>query len=156
MLSHTTTIGLAPVLCERGAGPVFTAPGGFFMAEWKKLAKRALLSDGRIDLKETALIREEIFADARVDKSELEFLFSLRKEAESCVAAFTELFFKAVKDHMLADGVISAAEAKWLRKMIFADGTVDEDEKKLMETLKQEARDVAPEFQKLYDEIMKA
>ena len=126
------------------------------MAEWKKLAKRALLLDGRIDLKETALIREEIFADDRVDKSELEFLFSLRKEAESCVASFTELFFKAVKQHMLADGVISAAEAKWLRKMIFADGTIDEDEKKLMQTLKNEARDVAPEFQKLYDECMKA
>ncbi len=126
------------------------------MADWKKVARRALLSDGRIDLKETAIVRDEIFADDRVDKSELEFLFSLRKEAESCVAAFTELFFKAVKDHMLADGAISAAEAKWLRKMIFADGSIDEDEKKLMEALKHEARDVAPEFQKLYDECMKA
>ena len=126
------------------------------MAEWKKVARRALLSDGRIDLKETAIIREEIFADDRVDKSELEFLFSLRKGAESVVAAFNELFFLAVKKHMLADGVISAAEAKWLRKMIFADGQIDEDEKKLMETLKHEARDVAPEFQKLYDECMKA
>jgi len=126
------------------------------MAEWKKVARRALLSDGRIDLKETAIIREEIFADDRVDKSELEFLFSLRKGAESVVAAFNELFFLAVKKHMLADGVISAAEAKWLRKMIFADGTVDEDEKNLMKTLKHEARDVSPEFQKLYDEVMKA
>jgi hypothetical protein len=126
------------------------------MADWKKLAKKALLADGRIDLKETALIRDEIFADNRVDKSELEFLFGLRKEAESCVASFTELFFRAVKEHMLADGVISAAEARWLRKMIFADGTIDEDEKNLMKTLKHEARDVAPEFQKLYDECMKA
>src|SRR3989442_14574600 len=110
------------------------------MAEWKKVAKRALLLDGRIDLKETAIIREEIFADDRVDKSELEFLFSLRKEAETCVAAFTELFFKAVKQHMLADGVISAAAAKRLRKMIFTDGTIDENEKKRMQTLKNEVR----------------
>ena len=126
------------------------------MADWKKLSKKALLADGRIDLKETSIIRDEIFADDRVDKSELEFLFSLRKEAESCVQAFNELFFRAVKEHMLADGVISAAEAKWLRKMIFADGTVDDDEKNLMKTLKHEARDVSPEFQKLYDECMKA
>jgi hypothetical protein len=125
------------------------------MAEWKKLAKRALLLDERIDLKETALIREEIFADGRVDKSELEFLFTLRKEAESCVQAFSDLFFTAVKKHMLADGAISAAEAKWLRKMIFADGTIDEDEKKLMQDLKAGARDVASEFTKLYDECMK-
>jgi hypothetical protein len=129
---------------------------GFAVADWKKLSKRALLSDGRIDLKETTIIREEIFADDRVDKSELEFLFGLRRDAESCVQAFHDMFFQAVKKHMLADGVISAAEAKWLRKMIFADGTIDEDEKKLMQALKHEARDVSPEFQKLYDEIMKA
>ncbi len=126
------------------------------MADWKKLAKKALLLDGRIDLKETAVLREEIFADAKVDKSELEFLFALRKEADSTVQAFNDLFFKAVKDHMLADGSISATEARWLRKMIFADGTIDEDEKQLMQTLKLEARDVAPEFQTLYEECMKA
>jgi hypothetical protein len=126
------------------------------MAEWKKVAKRALLLDGRIDLKETAVIREEIFADGRVDKSELEFLFSLRKEAESCVEAFNELFFTAVKKHMLADGAISAAEARWLRKMIFADGTIDENEKKLMQELKAGARDLSPEFNTLYEECMKA
>ena len=126
------------------------------MAEWKKVARRALLSDGRIDLKETAIVKEEIFADDKVDKSELEFLFSLRKEAESCVQAFNDLFFAAVKKHMLSDGAISAAEAKWLRKMIFADGSIDEDEKKLMQALKHEARDVAPEFNQLYDECMKA
>jgi hypothetical protein len=57
---------------------------------------------------------------------------------------------------MLADGSISASEAKWLRKMIFADGSMDEDEKKLMQDLKAGARDVSPEFQKLYDECMKA
>lgn len=126
------------------------------MAEWKKVARRALLSDGRIDLKETTIIREEIFADDRVDKSELEFLFSLRKEAESCVQAFNDLFFAAVKKHMLSDGAISAAEAKWLRKMIFADGSIDDDEKKLMQALKQEARDLSTEFNQLYDECMKA
>ena len=126
------------------------------MAEWKKLAKKALLADGRIDLKETGIIRDEIFADDRVDKSELEFLFDLRKSAESTVAAFDDLFFDAVKKHMLADGVISSAEAKWLRKMIFADGTIDAGEKKLMEDLKNGARDTSPEFKKLYDECVKA
>ena len=126
------------------------------MADWKKVARRALLSDGRIDLKETTIVREEIFADDKVDRSELEFLFALRKEAESCVQAFTELFFSAVKKHMLADGSISAAEAKWLRKMIFHDGTIDEDEKKLLQDLKAGARDAAPEFTKLFDECMKA
>jgi hypothetical protein len=126
------------------------------MADWKKVARRALLSDGRIDLKETAIVKEEIFADDKVDKSELEFLFSLRKEAESCVQAFTDRFFDAVKKHILADGTISAAEAKWLRKVIFQDGTIDPEEKKLLQDLKAGARDVAPEFTKLFDECMNA
>ena len=53
-----------------------------------------------------------------------------------------ELFFTAVQKHMLADGAISAAEARWLRKMIFADGTIDENEKKLMQELKAGAREL--------------
>lgn len=126
------------------------------MADWKKLAHKALLLDGRLDLKETALLREAVFADDKVDKSELEFLFGVRKEAESCVQAFNDLFFSAVKKHMLADGSINATEAKWLRKMIFQDGSIDEDEKKLMQDLKAGARDLAPEFQKLFDECMQS
>jgi len=35
-----------------------------------------------------------------------------------------------------------------LRKMIFADGAIDADEKKLMQDLKAGARDLSPEFQK--------
>jgi len=126
------------------------------MADWKKISKRALLIDGRIDLKETAIIREEIFADEKVDKSELEFLFSLRKEAESTVQAFNDLFFEAVKKHILTDGVITSTEAKWLRKMIFADGTVDPEEKKLMDDLNAGAKEKSPEFVKLYEEIKAA
>ncbi len=124
------------------------------MASWKNLSRRALLLDGRIDLKETKLIREEIFADGRVDRSELEFLFKLRKEAESCVKAFLDLFFTAVKEHILEDGVVTATEARWLRKMVFEDGDIDDDEKQLLRDIKAKARDLSPEFDKLYDECM--
>src|SRR6185503_6171151 len=98
------------------------------MADWKKLAKAALLADGRIDTKEVEIIRKEILADGRVDKAELEFLADLRKSATSTVRVFTELFIRAVKSRMLEDGVISDQEAKWLRKTIFADKQVDDDE----------------------------
>jgi uncharacterized tellurite resistance protein B-like protein len=124
------------------------------MADWKRLAKRALLADGRIDEKEVQLVREELLADDRIDKSELEFLFELRNGATSTVRAFNQLFFQAVKKHLLEDGSISDAEARWLRKMIFADGTVDADEKKFLQELKNEARQVSGEFQTLYDQCM--
>jgi hypothetical protein len=125
------------------------------MADWKKLAKDALLSDGRIDTKETELIRKAIFADEKVDRSELEFLADLRKSAESSVKAFTDLFMGAVKKNLLDDGAISDVEAKWLRKAIFADGQVDADEIQLLKDLKTAAKSVSPEFEKLYAECVK-
>ena len=44
------------------------------MADWRKLAKALALSDGRIDTRETAIIKNEIWSDGKLDKSELEFL----------------------------------------------------------------------------------
>lgn len=125
------------------------------MADWKKLAKDALLSDGRIDTKEVELIKSHILADGVVDKSELEFLADLRKNSTGSVRLFTELFIDSVKKHMLADGTIDDAEAKWLRKTIFADGQVDADEIELMKHLKAGAKTVGAEFEKLYAEVVK-
>src|SRR5262249_1310565 len=45
--------------------------GGTLMADWRKLAKELTLADGRIDTKETNILRKELFADGRIDKSEL-------------------------------------------------------------------------------------
>ncbi|MCC6420164.1 MAG: TerB family tellurite resistance protein [Gemmataceae bacterium] len=126
------------------------------MADWKKLAKAALLADGRIDTKEVEIIRKALLADGRIDKAELEFLADLRQSATSAVRAFTELFLRAIKSRMLEDGVISDPEAKWLRKTIFADKNVDADEVQLLKDLKHEAKHCGPEFQKLYDECIKA
>jgi hypothetical protein len=125
------------------------------MADWKRIAKAALLSDGRIDTKETEILSREIFADQKVDKAELEFLADLRRSATGAVRAFTELFHRAVVNHMLADGTISDAEAKWLRKAILADGRVDADEIQLLKDLKAGAKSVGEEFTRLFNECVK-
>jgi uncharacterized tellurite resistance protein B-like protein len=125
------------------------------MADWKKLAKDALLADGKIDTREVEILRKSLFADARIDKSELEFLADLRKSAKSTVKEFMKLFIEAVKNHMLADGVITDTEAVWLRKTIFADNKVDADEIQLLKELKQSAKQTSPEFDKLYNECVK-
>lgn len=125
------------------------------MASWKSLAKAALLADGRIDTKEVEILRAEVFADGRVDKSELEFLADLRRSATSTVRVFTELFMRAVRSHMLEDGVISDPEARWLRKTIFADKHVDADEVQLLKDLKREAKHCGPQFEQLYRECVK-
>ncbi|VTS06687.1 TerB family tellurite resistance protein [Tuwongella immobilis] len=125
------------------------------MADWKKVAKAALLSDGRIDTKEVEILKEYIFADGKVDKSELDFLAELKHGSTGSVRAFSELFLEAVKSHMLADGSISDTETKWLRKAIFADQTVDADEIALLKALKAGAKSTSPEFDALYAECVK-
>src|SRR2546421_2273243 len=124
------------------------------MATWRKRAAAALLADGRIDDPETRIVRKELFADQKIDKEELEFLNDLRNKAKKVAPGFTKLFLDGVKNHMLADGVIDDAEARWLRKSIFADGKVDADEVKLLKDLKRGARKVSKEFDKLYKQCV--
>ncbi len=125
------------------------------MADWRKVAKIAILGDGHIDTREVNALRDSLFADGDINKSELEFLQEIRREAKSHVKVFMELFTDAVKAHVLADGKIDENETKWLRKAIFADNEVDEDEKNLLKTLKSEAKSTCAEFDALYDECMK-
>jgi len=125
------------------------------MANWRNLCKAALLADGQIDEREVALIRKEFFADGRIDRSELEFLLEVKKEAASAVPSFQKLLFEAVRNVILADGVIDAEEAAWLRTWIYADGKVDADEKHWLRELKLLASRVSPEFMTLYNECLK-
>ena len=124
------------------------------MANWRNLAKAALLADGQIDEREVALVRKEFFADGRIDRSELEFLLEARREAASAVPSFQKLLFEAIRSVILTDGVIDAAEAAWLRQWIFADGKVDADEKHWLKELKLLADRVSPEFLALYNECL--
>ena len=125
------------------------------MAEWRKIAKLAMLADGHISTREVDILREGIFADGKVSQSELEFLKEIRTEAKSCVQVFTDLYIDAVKGRLLADGKIDDAEAKWLRQTIFADNKVDDAEKQMLEALKAEAKETSPAFDALYNECMK-
>jgi len=125
------------------------------MSELNELKTR-LLADGQIDDEEVALIRQHLFADGTIDREEVAFLIRVRNEAKQVCPAFEELFFAALKQNVLGDGSIDADEAVWLRKMLFADGKVDAAEKKFMTDLHASARQVSPEFQKLFDECMKS
>lgn len=124
------------------------------MADWQKLAAAAILADGVIDENEVKILKKELYADGVIDKKEVEFLIELRNKANSVSPAFTKFFFKAIKDNVLKDGNIDAAEARWLRTMLFADGVIDNDEKKFLRELKKGAKKVSPQFQALCDECL--
>jgi uncharacterized tellurite resistance protein B-like protein len=130
------------------------------MANWRKLTVQVLLADGVIDDAEVKILRKELWADGKIDKEEVDFLIELRNAAQKKAKrgelrpAFENLFFKAIEENVMADGVIDAKEAAWLRKMLFADGKIDAREKKFLQRIKKAAKKVSPAFQALYDECM--
>ena len=132
------------------------------MADWRKLAMAAILADGKIDDTEVKILRKELFGDKKIDDDERDFLIALRNAAQKKAyrgqlrPAFEKFFFEAIENNVLADGVIDAAEAKWLQKLIFADKKVDDNEKKFLARLKKGAKKTSPAFDALYEKCMAA
>ena len=134
------------------------------MADWRKLAKAALLADGKIDDVEVKILRKELYADGKIDADEVKFLIDLRNTAQRKAKAankkvnpkFEAMFFKAIEANVLKDGKIDAKEAHWLRSMLFADGKIDANEKKFLARLKKGAKKTSPAFDALYDQCMKS
>jgi len=124
------------------------------MTDWRTLAKKVILADGKIDESEVKVLRRELYADGVIDKKEVEFLIELRNSAKEPSPAFKRFFFKAVKDNVLKDGTIDASETRWLKKMIYADRKIDADEKKFIKELKRDARRTSPAFEALYEEVV--
>jgi hypothetical protein len=132
------------------------------MADWRKLALDAILADGEIDDAEVKVLQRELFADNKIDAKEVEFLIELRNSAQKKAKAkkaevnpkFETLFFKAIESNVLRDGRITAKEAGWLRKMLFADRKIDDNEKKFLARLKKSATKTSPEFEQLYQECV--
>ena len=116
--------------------------------------KRELLEDGIIDEAEVTRLRDEIYADGTVEADEVQFLVEVRNEAKQLHASFSELFFQVLTDYFLADESIDAAEAKQLRAILFADGTIDAEEREFLKKLKAEAKKTSPEFDALYKECL--
>ena len=126
------------------------------MADWRKMAKAILLADGTIDDREVAALRKEFFADSKIDDTELEFLLDLRLHARGVKGSFNVLLLDAMKNCLLDNGVLKGNAASLLRRWIFADGKVDAGEKVFLQQLRAAAKQVSPEFDRLYKECMAA
>lgn len=125
------------------------------MADWRSLAKSAILRDGKIDTAEVKMLRDTIYADKKVNRSEMDFVHELKLETKTSVKVFNDFYLKAAKDHFLADGKIVTSEAKWLRKAVLINDKVDAEGKRLLRELKKGAKKTCPEFEELYEECMK-
>jgi hypothetical protein len=103
--------------------------------------KASILEDGKIDAAEVAQIKLAIYEDGKIDKEEADFLFELNdacSEAEND-PAWASVFIDAICNYLLDDeqsmGEVDENEAKWLISKIDKDGTVDNLEKLLLNTL---------------------
>ena len=123
------------------------------MADWKALLHKTLLADGSIDAAETAALRAEILADGVVDREEVEFLTDLRNSARQSSPEFIAFFFDAVAQHLLADGKLDAEEAVLARRILFADGVIDDAERAFMKGLRAKAKAISTEFEALLREV---
>ncbi len=118
--------------------------------DWPAFAKKLILADQRVGELETAILRRAVLADGKVDREEVEFLVALKREAVSVHPDFDRLLFDTLKRVGLADGVISDAEARWLRKTLFADRQATPAEVAFLTDLRRAAKSVSPEFEALY------
>jgi hypothetical protein len=114
-----------------------------------------ILANGRVDGRELEVLRGQLYADGKIDRRGADFLVELHKRVQHLTPAFERFFYRAIKDHVLGQGRIDAEEAGWLRRMLFADGKIDDEERKFLHELKGEAKQVSGEFEALYRESMK-
>jgi hypothetical protein len=124
------------------------------MAELRQI-ERDILAVGKVEGQELEALRRRVYAGAKIGRSEADFLVELHKRVQHVTPAFEQFFYQAIKDHILANGRIDAEETAWLRRMLFADGKIEDEERKFLHELRGEAQHVSPEFTALFEESMK-
>jgi len=117
--------------------------------------EQTILANGRVDGPELEALRRQLYAGGKIDRRDADFLVELHKRVQHMTPAFEHFFYQAIKDHILGHGRIDAEEAAWLRRMLFADGRIKDEERKFLHELKGEAKQVSREFELLFEESMK-
>jgi hypothetical protein len=113
-----------------------------------------IIANGRVEDHELRLLEDLLYADGKIDRKEANFLVELHKRVRIRSPAFEKFFYKALKDHVLANGSIGPGEAKWLREVLLDDDRIEDEERKFLRELRGEASKVSEEFEKLYKECM--
>jgi hypothetical protein len=114
-----------------------------------------ILATGKVDGPELEALRRELYAAGKIDRPRADFLVELHKRVQHLNPAFEQLFYQAIKDHILAHGRIDAEEAAWLRRVLFADGKIEDEERKFLHELKGEAKETSREFEVLFAQSTK-
>jgi len=124
------------------------------MTNFRELEQR-VLGNARIQGQEIEELKKALYVGGTIDRPSADFLVVLRKRAARHAPAFDTFFYQAIKDHVLADGRVSAEEAAWLRQMVLQDGQIHDEDRQFLRQVRGEAKQVSPEFESLFAECMK-
>ena len=115
-----------------------------------------LLEDECITDSEVQVIKDHICEDGQLDLDDVKFLVGLLSEAREVCEAFDEVFFPVLKAVILKDGRIGQDEQFYVLKMLYSDGHIRESEKQFLLQLREEVKEVTPEFEALCEEALSA
>lgn len=124
------------------------------MQELRRI-EQDILARGKVDSDHLEALRTALYAGGTVGRPAADFLVELHKRVRHPNPAFENLYYRAIKAHVLADDRINADEAAWLRGVVFADGTIRDEERKFLHELRGDAGASSPEFEALFEEAMK-
>ena len=114
-----------------------------------------ILAKGKIDGPHMEALRQQLYADGNIDRAKADFLVGLHNRVQPQTPAFEHLYYKALKDHLLASERIGAEESTWLSNTLGADGAFKDEERKFLHELKGEAKQISPEFEIFFKQSMK-
>ena len=117
--------------------------------------EQEILADGKVESPELERLRTTLYAGGKVNREGADFLVELHKRVQRPNPAFEHFFYRAIKDHMLANGKIGVEATAWLRRMLFADGKFQDEERTFLHELKGEAKHFSQDFEILFHESMK-
>lgn len=91
---------------------------------------------------DVAVLRDEIFADGKVTKEEVEMIWEKKDSQEDGTSSeFDSLFAEVVMAWLLADDVIDEEEATFIIKKINEDDEIDSAESELLEAIAEHKAD---------------
>ena len=114
------------------------------------------LADRKIEEAEVALIRDQLYADGRLDLDDVKLLVELYCGATERCPAFDALFFSVLEEVILEDGEVQTAEQFYLLKMVYSDRVITDHERQFLRSLRDKVIRVSPEFDMLCEDALNA
>src|SRR6187431_174485 len=80
------------------------------MLEMRKL-EQDILTSGKVDSHDLEVLRQRVYVGGKVGRTEADFLVELHKRLPHRTPSFDQFVYRAIKDHLVADGRIDASGA---------------------------------------------